>query len=124
MHVGVDETGQHESAPQVDHRLPGVAGAQQAVAVALNDRAVAHQQAGIGVVAQRAAGERVLGRVEDRAPVERHRVVSGSVRVCVRSRSNRRTRSAATFTAIVTGCLPVMSASPIGVVIRSMASVG
>lgn len=38
------------------------------------------------------------------------------------SASKVRSRSAATLTAMVAGSLPVMSASPIGVLIRSMAA--
>ena len=118
VHVGVDEPGQHEAAAQVDHSSSGCARAQRGVPAALDDVPSRTSRPASASARSVAAGERVLGRVEERAPVERHRVGSRRSVAADRSRSKRRSRSAATLTAIVAGSLPVMSGRPIGVVIR------
>ncbi len=69
---------------------------------------------------QRASGERVVGRVENLGAVQS---VIGRARLAptiARWRSKAQQQVAATLTAIVAGSLPVISVSPIGVVIRAM----
>ncbi len=79
---------------------------------------------------RRAARERIVGGVQERASEERHRCVAGG-RIALRrrqpstpgsraARSNSRSRDAATLTAIVAGSLPARSAIPIGVATRAI----
>ena len=131
VHVRVDEARQQHAVGQIGYRLRAVPGAHLGERAAVGDLAVAgDEQPGVGLGAQRATVEWVLRRVEDLGTIDRHdraplpsdsSSTSGSVsRSGSASRSNVRSRSAATLTAIVAGSLPLMSGSPIGVLIRAI----
>ena len=128
VHVGVDEPGKHAASrrgrrpPRRDDRSRSAAKAPRATITPSRD-----QEPAVALGAQGAAGERVVGGVQDRrrgraswpeVPTTR-RVLGPRMR---RLGVEHPQRAAATLTAMVAGSLPVSSGSPIGVVIRSTAS--
>lgn len=114
----VDEARQQQAVGELGYGLGSVPGPNLGERATVSDPAVGgDQQPGVGVGSQGPAAERVLRRVEYLGAIDRYG------RAPSVSRSNVLSRSAATLTAIVAGSLPLISGSPIGVLIRAIVSV-
>ena len=108
VHVGVDHAGKEDAVAQVDDLGVRVAFRDRAEGAAIDDHARLDRDAGVVVRAQLTPAEGVVGRVQDAAAVDGH---EGSP--CT-DEGKRASRSAATLTAMVAGCLPPRVLSPMG----------